>query len=705
MHLTRYFGCAFLIICWLSGAYLADKLENNVKEAEIVEAYSISDIGSTNSSEMSALVYGLLTLVAGSNLHCSERREISPCTCRQEDFSPMINNPPPMPTASNLPILGGTDPGALGASLLSTNSGTVQPHTERIEVECERMQSFQQVAEALTGKFTNEQQITLRVSHSQLKDISDHGFKALRMAIVKLELNYDGIGAVGEDVFAGMSRTQYLSLADNEVPEIPKEILMHLNLLRTLDLSRNHVSRIGADDFKFNPMLQHLFLAGNAITEMVSGSLPQLIKHLHVGRNHLVSLNRTLRDLNQLEWLLINANELTSLDGELPVSGHNLKMIYAADNKLTHLPTEFRFLHRLDSLFLQHNRITRLDGTLQKARKLKFLELSYNNLQVLAEEDFLDAEMLEDLELGHNSLTSLGGETTGANSALYPLKSLKCLNLTHNNLNQFSFSSIRGLRELRLLDLSNNKISRLMRGRRTIERGILSPVVVLQNLVEEEGDDTAGSSIQDIRLQHNEIRNLEGSLFLGMKELQRLNLSHNALGPAIALRDLRGLESLRVLDLSYNELITLEDTSETWLPALEELNVAHNRLVILSERDFRGFPGLCWVDMSANQISTLKPELVSNTRCTVHGVPDVLRIYLQDNPVLCDAGLADLTVALEVNHAKVFGVANDCPTPPPPLPETTMPETTPGPPLPPTLLLADAVAASSSNVSFAATLE
>ena len=83
-----------------------------------------------------------------------------------------------------------------------------------------------------------------------------------------------------------------------------------------------------------------------------------------------------------------------------------------------------------------------------------------------------------------------------------------------------------------------------------------------QNLVEEEGDDTTGSGLQDLRLQHNELHTLEGSLFVGMKGLQRLNLSHNALGPAIQLQDLRGLESLRVLDLSHNELTTLEDTSE-----------------------------------------------------------------------------------------------------------------------------------------------
>lgn len=629
---------------------------------------------------MSGLFYTLLGLAASTSLHCAVRREISPCTCRQEGFSsPAIN------------------PAAAAAAAVNTaNNAGHHGHGERIEVVCERMDSFEQLAGALRGKFTAEQQITLRVSHSNLRDISRHDFKELRMSITKLELNHDHLGFVDGDVFAGLGRTQYLSLADNEVPSIPRHILSHLALLRTLDLSRNRINRIDSDDFKYNPTLQHLSMAGNAISEMVPGSLPPLVKHLHVGRNHLQSLNRTLRDLNQLEWLLINANELTSLDGELPSSGHNLKMLYAVDNKLTHLPAEFRYLHRLESLFLQHNKIRSLDGTLQKARRLIFLELSYNDLQELTEEDFLEAEMLEDLELGHNSLKSLGGtvggsgDGNGGNSVLYPLRSLRSLNLTHNELREFSFASLRGLRELRMLDLSNNRIARLHRGRTPSE-----------NLVEEEGEETAGSNIQDMRLQHNELRSLDGSLFLGMKELQRLNLSHNLLGPTIGPRDLRGLDGLKVLDLSHNELTTLEDTSETWLPSLEELNASHNRLVTLSERDFRGFPALCWADVSTNRIRSLTPELVMNTRCTVHGVQDVLRIYLQDNPVLCDPGLADLTVALEVNHAKVYGVANDCPT----TASTPNEQTSSLPPLPATLLLAAAAAASGGNVSFAATLE
>ena len=81
----------------------------------------------------------------------------------------------------------------------------------------------------------------------------------------------------------------------------------------------------------------------------------------------------------------------------------------------------------------------------------------------------MEAELLEDLELGHNSLKSLGGgihaDGSVGNSALWPLKSLKSLNLTHNELSEFSFVTLRGLRELRLLDLSSNRIARLLRGR------------------------------------------------------------------------------------------------------------------------------------------------------------------------------------------------------------------------------------------------
>lgn len=62
--------------------------------------------------------------------------------------------------------------------------------------------------------------------------------------------------------------------------------------------------------------------------------------------------------------------------------------------------------------------------------------------------------MLETLFIGFNQIPSL-------NSSLLPLRSLKELNLTHNELREFSLQDIRGLKQLRIVDLSHNKISKL----------------------------------------------------------------------------------------------------------------------------------------------------------------------------------------------------------------------------------------------------
>lgn len=134
---------------------------------------------------MSGLLYTLLGLAASSSLHCAVRREISPCTCRQEEFSTSVINPAQAVAAA----------AAVAAVATTTgNNAGHHGHGERIEVVCERMDSFEQVAGALRGKFTTEQQITLRVSHSNLRDISRHDFKELRMSITKLELNHDRLG-------------------------------------------------------------------------------------------------------------------------------------------------------------------------------------------------------------------------------------------------------------------------------------------------------------------------------------------------------------------------------------------------------------------------------------------------------------------------------------------------------------------------------
>lgn len=67
------------------------------------------------------------------------------------------------------------------------------------------------------------------------------------------------------------------------------------------------------------PEIEHLLVAGNQISKIEKHALPKALKHIHLGINNLSTLNGALRDLDNLEWIFINANHLKSIDNELPV--------------------------------------------------------------------------------------------------------------------------------------------------------------------------------------------------------------------------------------------------------------------------------------------------------------------------------------------------------------------------------------------------
>lgn len=540
---------------------------------------------------MSTFLYTLLGLTVGSSLHCAVRREISPCTCRHQE----------------------------------ENAGAIQ-------VTCERMTSFSQVVNALQDRFEKEVVISLTISYSKLEDLPMLSFQNLALNVHNLKLNYDNLSELPESVFLGLTRTEYLSLADNSLYEVPKHILRLMPIIKTLDLGRCRINNLTAQDFQNLSLLRHLILPNNNISQMDNTSIPNSLRKLHIGYNKLTTLNGTLRGLSGLEWLFINGNKLTSIDGELPdvIPNTKLTMLDASYNQLQKLPTEFRHLQVLDVLFIHNNEISALNGALSKSRRLERLHLDFNNLTVLAEDEFAEAESLEFLQLGHNKLTSLNG-------SLLPLRSLRFLNLTHNQLVEFSLQDIKGLRKLIIVDLSHNRIAKLT-GR-------------MENRVELE------TRVIELRLDHNELESMSGAL-MGLTGLQRLNLSHNYL-THISPDDLIELDNLRILDISHNRLTTLEETSKTFLPSLEELIATHNKLTIL-EKDFHGLPVLCWAELSYNQIHTISKELTEKTQCQLHGVNRTLNIYLNDNPVLCDETmLATISVMEAKNNTKIHGTT-DC---------------------------------------------
>ncbi|KAI8430912.1 hypothetical protein MSG28_001031 [Choristoneura fumiferana] len=435
-----------------------------------------------------------------------------------------------------------------------------------------------------------------------------------------------------ENVFTKLDLVDYFSLADNALPEMPRQVLRHLPHVKTLDLCRNKITKLTEDDFKDIQELEHLLVPDNGISKIERRALPKALKHVHLGINNLNSLNGALRDLDDLEWIFINANHLKTLENELPIKSKKIAFIHAAQNELQSLPKDLRQMPSLDSLFFYDNNIKFLDGALQKSRRLTKIGLSFNKIESLAEDEFAEAEILAYLDISYNQIKSLNG-------SLRSLKSLRYLNLTHNYLAEFSLQEIKGLKKLDVIDLSHNKISQITGN--------------MENLVDVE------TRVLELRLDHNFLVSLGGAL-MGLHGLLRLNLSNNQL-QQISPDDLIGLEDLKLLDLSYNHLTTLEETSKTFLPSLEELIAHHNNITVLN-KDFHGLPSLCIADLSYNKIRSMNYDVVSKSRCTINGVPSNLKLYLEDNPVLCDERMYELVTVLENLNARVSGVST-CATP------------------------------------------
>ncbi|XP_050073867.1 insulin-like growth factor-binding protein complex acid labile subunit [Anopheles maculipalpis] len=535
---------------------------------------------------MATLLYTIIGMTASASLNCAVRREISPCTCSPGLFA---NN---------------------------------------IDVKCEQMESFGQVVNALQDRFTEDHNIWLTISHSQLLDLAALSFWEMNMNIKSLRINFDNLSHLPVSSFRNLPRLDLFSAADNLLEEIPPDMFEQMPNLGTLDLARSRIRYISGDTFRHLQNLRHLIMGNNQLQRIDTDALPKTIHSLQLSMNQLRSLNGSIRHLDELKLLFINENNLTTLAGELPLGSPNLIMITAQNNQLEQLPAELRYLKNLDNLCVPGNRLRSLDGLLARATHLTKLLAQDNQISELRRDEFVEAERLEELNLAGNWLVNLNG-------SLLNCKGLINANFSENRLREFSLQEVAGLRKLRLLDLSHNHIE-VLSGR-------------MENMID------SGLIISELRLNNNRLRSLDGAL-MGLNNLRILNVAHNEL-QTITPNDLIGMEELERLDLSFNQLKTLEELSKTFLPSLESLNASYNQLTTM-HKDFHGLPILCVADLSKNMIRELSIDLVSNTRCSNHGVPNRLEIFLDENPVLCNESLPELINQMEFYHTRLNGVAH-----------------------------------------------
>ncbi|XP_037936464.1 podocan-like [Teleopsis dalmanni] len=533
---------------------------------------------------MASLIYTVLSITNVASVHCAARPEISPCTC---DSISLYN-------------------------------------LKFLELTCEKVDSFHQIVDKLSNKFDPNLNISLKITYSQLEDMEMLSFKDMNLNVNKLRLQWNNLRTLPELPFRGLSNVEFLSIGDNELETIPKHMLSHMPLIKTLDMGRCRLKSVLQDDFKGTQMVKFLFLVTNEIKRLEKGTFPQSLVSLHLGRNQIESLNGTLRNLNQLESLFLNMNNIKSLDDELPES-NRLQLIIAFDNQLEHLPESMRYMTNLETLHVHSNRIRSLDGKLKNAKKLNEFYGHYNKIEYLAQDEFKSVVKMEEIRMDFNNIKSL-------NCSLLPMKRITKVNFSFNEIEEFSMNEIRGLMYLKTLDLSYNRIETLT-GRQ-------------DNSIDK------ASVLVEFNLDHNRLKSLDAAL-MGLDSLRILTLSYNEI-EQILPEDFIGMVHLELLDLSHNQLLTLQELETTRLPNLKILKAPFNNLTKL-ERDFHGLPVLCQVNVTNNQIATISAELVKQSRCLSHNVLNDLEIHLEDNPIMCDQRLNELCQMMQRQNASIRG--------------------------------------------------
>jgi Leucine-rich repeat (LRR) protein len=485
----------------------------------------------------------------------------------------------------------------------------------------------------------------LKMHSTGLLDIEPYFL--LATGLYRLEITNNPIYDIADDAFRGLERSLWeLVLKSNSLIDVPTRAIRSLTNLRLLDLSGNEITNIQRESFRgLQNNLKHLILSDNSISIIPIDAfhgLPNLISidlssnNLHeitpdVFREQMNSLVRVnfadnllkeipyipLSMLKALRFLDVSSNRITGFQVTSENQPLNIKLaldqLHLEYNEINNImPGAFQYFLTVNETFLDFNPIHLIsDNAFKTARirelyirhckldyiepeafsglesSLTVLDLSGNNITTLPVRLFSSFDLLGEINVKDNKLISFFPQTipnVGAAMDVYKL------DLTGDRNAATSLQSIRKLDKLRFLT-----IGKLMNNQ-------LSP------------EDFLGFSmtLENLRINHANLRGIKPHAFLHTRGIKRLDLSennidniekgafqeigHSLISLKIAhglsslmtqLPDLRDLTSLKELDLSNNRLKSIGDNSFHFLKNLQVLELDDNQIELLAKGTFQ----------------------------------------------------------------------------------------------------------------------
>ncbi|XP_048830995.1 leucine-rich repeat-containing protein 9 [Brienomyrus brachyistius] len=393
-------------------------------------------------------------------------------------------------------------------------------------------------------------------------------------------LNLDGQRLSRLENLEGLVNLQWASFNNNNITDV--EGLQNCRQLKELSLDDNDIS--GLDGLS---------------------RLHQLTR-LSMNRNRLSSLDTSIFDeLPNLHSLSMESNLLSSLRGMQ--RARSLFEVYLGNNRIS-ATRDIYYLKALASLIVLDLQGNPLVAKQENYRMYVVFQLpSLKALDGLAVEmsesesakDIFGGRLTPDMvveKLGHANYSQIleldlqGSSIRMVDLAPFHLfRSLRSINLMHNNLT--SFSGLIYLPKIKVLYLNYNRIESILpqhkspvhpNGRQTLYHKVSSSGYGQQNLSRANRDarlaenlEPLMESLEVLHLGHNGISSLASLQLSRLTGLRALFLQGNEISH---VEGLEGLQHLRELALDGNRIRAMGQSSFSGQTSLVELHLAENRL-------------------------------------------------------------------------------------------------------------------------------
>lgn len=289
--------------------------------------------------------------------------------------------------------------------------------------------------------------LSLDLSYNKLTRIDANAFRAL-YTLQSLSLQHNEIESLAENAFSANRNLHTLSLSGNRLTTLDAASFAGLEVLNALALDANRLLHIHPTSFANISSLMELNLGQNRL-EVVPGALATLrmLRSLDLSYNHIREIgNASYIGLEQLYSLNMEGNQIGNLTRGDFIDLPSLRVLNLARNRIGHVESgTFEDIIDLHALRLDSNTLADVNGLFPGLRDLLMLNISANRIVHF---DYAMIPMaLQWLDIHENSIEQL--------SNFYSIESdvkLRTLDASSNRITDIEESSLPNSIELVLLN-------------------------------------------------------------------------------------------------------------------------------------------------------------------------------------------------------------------------------------------------------------